>query len=66
MKKIWIDMEREIHHQQLLQHLNNNAGEKDATEEKDDETNCTEVIASIEVVACMKMMHDYVVNLLEQ
>ena len=34
MKKIWIDMEREIHHQQLLQHLNNNAGEKDATEEK--------------------------------
>ena len=51
MKKIWIDMEREIHQKQLLQHLNNNAGEKDATEEKDDETNCTEVIASIEVVA---------------
>ena len=65
MKKIWIDMEREIHQKQLLQHLNNNAGEKDATE-KNDETICTEVIASIEVVACMKMMHDYVVNLLEQ
>ena len=51
MKNIWIEKKQEIHHQQLLQHLNNNAGEKDATEEKDDETNCTEVIASIEVVA---------------